>query len=336
MRRGLPIVLCVVIAATAAAVALAQQVGNAPRPQAAAISASGSFGISSSHDGQPIFAAGGIAPGGSARGTVAIEDTGAGPVALTLSRGELIDTPGLGAGVLSERLQLTVVDVTAPAAPKIVYSGPLATMPAQPAGKLEPGAVRTFEFTATLPADGTQTFQNAVQGASATVAYSWIAGEASGEEGGAKEESSGGGGSVGGGGSSGGDQNGSGGKAAEDAVLRLTVPRIRRALRRDRLIVWTNCDESCRLYVRGRMRATSTEGPDRGHHRGARIRFSTKSVATPGPRQLRIPVPPRLRRWMREDPGRERLRAKLRFVAVGLDGQRDAVRETVRLRAGRR
>jgi hypothetical protein len=345
MRRGLPLVVCVVVAATLAAVALAQQIGHAPRAQAAAVSTSGSFGISNSRDGQPIFAAGGIAPGGSARGTVAIEDTGTGPVALTLNRGELVDTPGLGGGVLSERLQLTVVDVTAPLVPEAVYSGPLASMPAQAAGELEPGEARNFEFTATLPAGGAPSFQNAVQGAATTVAYSWVADEAGagggevkdggeptddGPKGGGEGQNAGGQSQ-----SSGGEQSGDG-APADNAILDLKVPKIRRGLRGNRLVVWTNCDMTCRLYVRGRLRATTTDTDGTRHRRGARIRFTKKGAYAPGPQRVRIPIPRHLRRWLRESPGHERLRAKLHFVAVGIDGERDAVRKTVRLRAPRR
>jgi hypothetical protein len=333
MRRWLPILVLFGLAAMAA-VALAQ-VGGAPAARAATVATTGAFEISNSHEGGPIFAAGGLAPGGSARGTVAIEDTGSDPVALTLRRGALVDTPGVGSGVLSERLQLTVVDVTDPASPRSVYSGPLASMPDQPAGSLEAGETRTFEFTATLPGGGAASFQNAVQGASTTVAYSWIASEAS----------------EGGGGSGGGEEHATpappappvpvppvpvppdgGGEAIRAGeVLNLTVPKVRAALRRGRLVVWTNCNQSCRLTVRGRLRAKAGS-----NHRGARVNFTKKHLYSPGPQRLRIPVPRKLRRWMRETPARERLRAKLRFLAVGTGGDRDVVRRAVQLRVPRR
>ncbi|MBS1879768.1 MAG: hypothetical protein JST31_09660, partial [Actinobacteria bacterium] len=162
MRRALLLLTVGWLAALAAAVALAR-VGEEPPARASAVAASGDFSISNSREGLPIFAAGGIVPGGSARGTVTIADTGSVPAQLTLSRHDLLDSPGLGGGLLSAALELTVTDVTAPAAPLAVYSGPLASMPAQPAGRVDPGAARTYEFVATLPAGGGQ---NAVQGAS--------------------------------------------------------------------------------------------------------------------------------------------------------------------------
>ena len=319
-RRTLPIAITLALVAMAA-VALGQ-IGGAPRARAAAIAGSGSFEVSNSHDGAPIFSATGIAPGGSADGTVTIEDTGSAAIALELRRGELVDTPGLGGGVLSGRLQLSVVDVTDPGAPRTVYSGPLDSMPDTPAGELAGGEARTFQFTATLPEGGPASFQNAVQGAATTVAYSWVAQEAVA-------------GGSGGGGASGSDANpppAGGGVAAtrEDQVLDLIVPKVKRAIRGGRLVVWITCDIACRLTVGGRIRATVA-----GNHRGARIRFTRKAFVAPGPHRLRIPIPRGLRHWLATTPGRARVRARLRFLAVGVSGERDTVRKTVRLRIRR-
>ena len=325
MRRRLPILVFFALAAMAA-VALAQVTGR-PQARAAAIAASGSFEISNSHEGRPVFAASGIAPGGSTTGTVAIENTGSGPVALTLRRGGLVDEPGLGGGLLSSRLQLTVVDVTVPAAPRTVYVGALDSMPERPAGTVAGGAARTYEFTATLPGGGEPSFQNAVQGASTTVAYSWIASEIAEEGGGgtppaeerAASKSSG----------NGGQSEGNGGVRGEVAMLDLTVPKIKASLRRGRLTAWTNCSMACRLSVRGRMRARSATT---GTRRVARVRWTSKAVYAPGPHRVRLRIPRPMRTWMRATPGPERLRARLRFTAVGLDGETDVVRKVVRLR----
>jgi hypothetical protein len=347
MRRFVPILVLFALAALAA-VALAQ-VESAPAARLTATAAAGSFEVTNSDDGEPIFAATNIAPGGSVDGTVTIEDTGSAAATLVLRRGDIVDSPGLGGGLLSDRLELSVVDVTVPGAPRTVYSGPLATMPDQPAGRLEPGEARTFEFTATFPDAGEPSFQNAVQGASTTVAYAWIATEAGegggGEEGGGKGPGGGeggagapGGGEVpagggNGGGGAGGRQGGgaAGGVAGRQVGLDLTVPKIRRALRSGRLVVWTRCDAACRLTVHGRLRAGAG-----GHHRGARVSFTQKGLAAAGPQRLRIPVPRKLRAWLRHQPPPKRLRARLSFTAVGADGQRDVVRKKVRLRAGGR
>jgi len=74
MRRLTPILVLLVLAGLAA-VALAQ-VDDAPAARLTASAASGSFEVTNSRDGQPIFAATGIAPGGSAHGAVTIENTG--------------------------------------------------------------------------------------------------------------------------------------------------------------------------------------------------------------------------------------------------------------------
>jgi hypothetical protein len=332
MRRRLPILVFFALAAMAA-VALAQ-VTKGPQARAAAITASGSFEISNSHEGQPIFAASGIAPGEATTGTVAIEDTGSEPVALTLRRGELVDEPGLGGGLLSSRLRLTVVDVTRPTAPRTVYAGPLDSMPERPAGNLSGGEARTYEFTATLPEGGEPSFQNAVQGASTTVAYSWIASEADEEEAGGgggtppEEEHRAPGAPSGGGGQS----EGNGGVRGEVALLKLTVPRIKGSVRRGRITAWTNCTMPCRLQVRGRLRATSATT---GTRRVAKVRWTSKAAYPAGAHRVRLRIPRSMRAWMRATPGPERLRARLRFTAVGLDGERDVVRKVVRLRRHR-
>ena len=328
MRRWIPIGAFVALAAMAA-VALAQ-VGGTSRAKAAAIATTGSFEISNSDEGQPIFSASGIAPGGAAQGTVAIEDTGSDPVALHLRRGELEDVPGFGGGLLSGRLRLTVLEITGPATTRTVYEGPLDTMPEQAVGRLEGGEARTFEFTATLPDTGAATFQNAVQGASTTVDYAWVATEVE-EPAEPEEERRGPSGSAGTSVTpSGGGQNTGGEGDGGLDLLKLTVPKIRPVLRAGHILAWAICDRTCRIYVRGRIRAAG-----HGKHRGAKIQFAKTRAHGAGGQRVRIPVPRKLRRWMREHPGREHLRARLRFVAVGTDGQRDTVRKTVKLRTRR-
>jgi hypothetical protein len=338
MRGRLPILVFLALAAMAA-VALAQAT-KGPQARAAAIAASGSFEISNSRDGQAIFAASGIAPGGATTGTVAIEDSGSEPLALTLRRGELVDEPGVGGDLLSSRLRLTVVDVTTPGAPRTVYAGPLDSMPEQPAGTLAGGEARTFQFTATLPEGGEPSFQNAVQGASTTVAYSWVASEAGEQESEIRGEGESGGGGAppaeehraAGNGNAGSQSEGNGGVRGEVALLKLTVPRIKGSVKRGRLTAWTDCTMSCRLQVRDRLRATSTTT---GTRRVAKARWGSGAVYPPGPHRVRLRIPRSMRAWMRATSGPERLRALLRFTAVGLDGERDGVRKVVRLRRHR-
>lgn len=329
MRRFLPISVLVALAALAA-VALAQ-VDGAPAARLATTAASGSFEVANSADGEPIFTAANIGPGGSAEGMVTIENTGSAPAALLLRRGEVVDSPGLGGGTLSDRLRLDIVDLTAPASPRTVYSGPLATMPDQPAGELAPGEAHTFRFTVSFPDAGTSALQNSVQGASTTVAYAWIAAEPTkrGDGGGSGGEGGppGGGpsaGRTGGGASSGGST--SQGPTGNPTHLALTVPKVLHALRGGRLLAWTDCNEACRVSVSGRLRAAAA-----GHHRGTSVHFTVKRLQSPGRHGLRILVPRWLRAWLRHEPPPRRLRATLRFAGTGIDGTHAVVRRQVRL-----
>ena len=334
MRRAVLPIAVLLLAALAAAVAFAGVGGGEPGARAATISTSGDIEISNDRDGLPILVAAGIGPGDSARGTVEITATGSAPVELTLSRHDLLDTPGLGGGLLSPALTLTVTDVTNPVAPLAVYAGPLDSMPAQPAGRLAPGAARTYEFVAMLPAAGGTGDQNAMQGASVSVAYAWTATEA-GEEGepgpGPEPEP----GTPGGGPAS--EQPPANAPTPTAVPLPgvafdLAVTRAARALRRGGLVVWAGCNRTCALVARGRLRATAGS-----HHRGAKVRFGNPSrYRAAGVRKLRIRVPAQLRRWLATAPGKRRLRAKLVFTATDPPGARDTVRRTLVLRAPRR
>lgn len=331
--RLIPLITCVVLLGGLAAVALGQ-VGSPSPARAAAVRVGGAFEISNSIDGQPIFAAKEIGPGGSARGKVTIEDSGSVPVALTLKREALTDLPGSGGGVLSTHLQLTVLDVSGAGSPATVYAGPLDSMPAQKAGELNPGGSRTYEFIATLP-DGAPSAQNPLQSASTSVAYSWVAAEATGGggEGEPGEETpkpnpGGGGGTGNGGAGTGTEGNPGGGVQGAAATLDLTVPRIRGSLTRGgRLVTFINCNASCRISVRGKLRARA-----HGHHRTAKIRFSVNRPYAAGPQKVRIPIPRGLRKWLRRMPPPKRLKAKLTFTAVGTAGGRDVVKKKVRLK----
>ena len=316
--RLIPLIVCAVLLGGLAAAALGQV--DSPSPaRAAAVHATGSFQISNSDEGQPIFADDGLAPGGSARGKVTIEDSGSVAVALKLAHGELTDTPGVGGGILSRQLWLAVTDITSPGAPRTLYSGPLATMPEQDAGRLKPGDSRTYEFVATLP-DGAPSAQNGLQSASITVAYSWSAEEVSDGGGGVENRGvppAGAGGP--GGGTVPGPQPG--------PALDLTVPKILPKLTGGSLVTYVNCTASCRISVRGKLRATA-----HGHHHTAKVHFDPKRTYTRGLKKMRIPIPRGLRNWLRRMPPPQKLQAKLRFEAIGTAGGQDAVKKTVQLR----
>lgn len=339
MLRGrlIPLIVSAILVGTLTTVALAQ-VGSPSPARAAAVRATGAFEISNSGEGQPIFAAKEIGPGGSVKGQVTIEDSGSVPVALTLKREELNDATGAGGGVLSTQLQLTVLDVSKAGSPRTIYSGPLDSMPEQQAGEIQPGGSRTYEFVATLP-DGAPSSQNALQSASTSVAYAWIAGEGTGEgeeeeppeeppaEEAPKEPPPGGTTPESRGTGTGGEGTQGGGVQGATAALDLTVPRIAQTLSGGGLITYIDCDASCRIFVRGKLRASA-----HGHHRTAKIRFSLKRPYAPGSKKMRIPIPRGMRNWLRRMPPPKRLKAKLTFTAIGTAGGRDVVKKKVRLR----
>ena len=163
---------------------LALQIGQAgpqdtPRvADAAVVAANGDLDLQSSLDGSPILTASNLAPGDSASGQVTVANAGAGSGAFTLNRHTLTDTPGAGGGALSARLQLEVIDVTSPASPVAVYSGPLGSMPQRGLGTLLPGQQRTYRFEANLPEGGTA--DDAYAGAAASVTYRWTVSSDSG------------------------------------------------------------------------------------------------------------------------------------------------------------
>ena len=319
--RLIPLVVCVVLVGGLAAIALGQVARSSPA-RAAAVRVVGAFEISNSGEGQPIFAATGLAPGGSAHGRVTIEDTGSVPVTLKLQRGALTDTPGIGGGVLSGRLQLTVADVTEPSRPRTIYTGPLDSMPEQDAGELQPGGSRTYEFTATLP-DGSPSAQNTLQEASATIAYAWNATEAP-----SRDEPPAGG--LGGGENQGAPAGG-GEAMGVGAKLDLRVPKIMPKLSSGNLVAYVNCDAPCRIEVQGKL-----QGSAHGHHRAAKIHFSPKQIYKPGKKKMKIPIPRGMRNWLRQMSPPKQLRAKLRFTAVGTAGGRDVVKKQARLRVRHR
>ena len=313
--RALSLLVFLALAGSATAAVLRS--GGEPRAQASAVAAEGSFSFANSRDGMPIFSATGIAPGDSVSGTVEIADTGTEPGELTLAQHDVADVPGPRGGELSQRLALRVTDVTAPTSPVTVYAGPLAPMPPQPAGALEPGASRTYEFVATLPESAGA--QNDVQGASASVAYSWTAGEVTASPTptpspipGQPPSSS---------------PSSSNGSAPAPASLHLTITRVQRRIRHGRLLVRAGCDRPCAISARGRLRVRSASGNRRG-----KLSLPRPPRFAAGTQRLSIPLPGHLRHWLQTHP--ERLRAKVRLVLVARDraGELATAKRALRLR----
>jgi len=312
------VILSLYLALAGAAVATALATAEEPGAEATVLAADGSFVLANSGEDAPIFTASGIGPGDSTSGTVSIGVSGE-PAELTLTQHDLVDSPGLGGGLLSSQLTLLVREPAAD--PTTVYSGPLATMPAQDLGRIEPGSPRSFEFVATLPEAGATVSQNAVQGASASVAFAWEASEASAE---VPPGEGPGGGSPGGG--------GDGGSAPPQSAgpLDLRVTKVRHRIKGGKLLIWARCDHACAIRARGRLRAH-----DEDDHRVARLRSSRRSQFRAGTQRLVILLPRRMRHWLVADPSHERGRARIKLLAWDASGGRDRVSRTLRVRSAR-
>jgi spore coat-associated protein N len=155
------------------AVAAACAGAGAARPErpaeAVLTQATGDLRLSNSADGQAIFQASGLAPGGSVSGTVRLTNSGTLPGDLSLQQLDVTDRPGPGGGRLSNVVSLQVADVTGGSSVP-VFSGRLAGLSSRPLGAIGPGEARTFRFTATLPDT-----DNAFAGSGVTVRYAWNA-----------------------------------------------------------------------------------------------------------------------------------------------------------------
>jgi hypothetical protein len=320
--RALSLLVFLALAGSATAAVLGS--GKEPSAQASAVGAEGSFSFANSRDGMPIFSATGIGPGNSASGTVEIANTGTLPGELVLAQHDVADVPGAGGGELSEQLSLRITDVTAPASPTTVYAGPLAPMPAQPVGQLEPGESRTYEFVATLPEAGSASAQNDVQGASASVAFAWTAGEVvPGSSPGptpapspspARPASS--------------PAPEPPGSSPAPPQLRLTIARVRRTIRHGRLLVLARCSAPCRITAGGRLRARNANG-----RRSAELHLPRPHGYTAGRQRLSIRVPPKFRRWLGANPDRLHLTARVALRARGLADDQAAARRVLRVRS---
>jgi hypothetical protein len=152
--------------------ALGLAVAAPGRPEAPAVElreASGALSISSPQNGQTLFSAGGLRPGQSVSGTLSLVNSGDRAGVLSL-RASVTDSPGIGGGRLSERLALTVADVTGGQTPEILWSGTPAALGEIAIGALPGGRQRDLLISAFLPEAGTD---NAFQGASVSVGLEW-------------------------------------------------------------------------------------------------------------------------------------------------------------------
>jgi hypothetical protein len=129
--------------------------------------ANGALALANSHAGAAIFHGEGLRPGVPVNGSVTIGNTGAGRAELTISA----TAESSAGGDLWNALQLRIQDVTDPAAPAVLYDGPLAQLGRRDLGALATGASRTYLLTAELPAGA----GDAYQGARLSLGFAWSA-----------------------------------------------------------------------------------------------------------------------------------------------------------------
>jgi len=138
----------------------------------------GTITHSNSKTNAAILTASNIVPGNSATGTVDIKNTGSASGTFTLAHTAAVDTPASPG--LSKKLTMTVMDmgdpacVTACPAAVSVYTGLMSAMPVTiPLGVSAAGVSHRYQFTMSFPDGGINGADNAYQGASTTVEYSW-------------------------------------------------------------------------------------------------------------------------------------------------------------------
>jgi hypothetical protein len=142
--------------------------------------ASGAVSIANSRDGQAVFSAASMRPGEGVSGTVRIGNDGdvAGRFAVRVAGVQ--DEPGPYGGLLSERVELVLFDVTDVQQPVTVYAGYPADFGEVDLGTLAAGEERDYLFSATLPDGGLPASgsagDNRYQGSGLSLGFEWRAG----------------------------------------------------------------------------------------------------------------------------------------------------------------
>lgn len=262
-----------VLAAVGAGVSACTGLGGAPAaPKATIASTSGDFRVTNSRDGLAIFQATGLAPGGSATGTVQLSNTGSRAGDLSLQQLKVADQPGANGGLLSSRVVLDVTDVTGGGSIP-VFAGQIGALGNRTLGSIAPGEVRAYRFTASLPDGGdppsATTGDNAFAGSGLTVRYAWTAA--------APDDPGGSGGGNGGGNNNGGGGGGGngGGNPAGAPIVKFSVVS-KQALTRGWLDVMASCDRVCKVDARAQLPKPKAKKVKKGKRKKAAKAISTR------------------------------------------------------------
>lgn len=174
MRAIATLIISLVMALGAIGLAVAAPGGH--RLAGAEIqSAGGAVSISNSRAGQAIFTTTqDMRPGDDVTGTLRIGNDGDVDGHFAVRPSTLADAPGPYGGLLSERIDLVLVDITDAGHPVTIYAGHPADFGQVDLGTFDAGEDRNYLFTATLPNIGAS--DNLYQGSSLSLGFEWRAG----------------------------------------------------------------------------------------------------------------------------------------------------------------
>jgi hypothetical protein len=152
--------------------------GHPREPRAALGGTSGVLQISNSREGQAVLTATAMRPGQTVTGGVRIGNAGDVAGRFSVRPADVRETRGPFGGLLSERLQLALYDVTRPE-PVAIYSGTPAAFGSIDLGTFERGAQRDYVVAATLPDGGLPDTDfggdNRFQGSTLSLGLEWRA-----------------------------------------------------------------------------------------------------------------------------------------------------------------
>lgn len=257
---------------------------------------------------QARFRAADLEPGETADGSVLVTNEGDTEGMFWMSPIAIADRRGPIGGRLSERLQVTVLDVTVADEPLLVYTGGLTDMGARPLGFVGAGRSRIYSVAATLLGERepkTPGARNAYEGSSTSVSFEWRA-IAGGPPSPAQARSF----SV---------------PDVQGPELDLAIPRRQRLLETAEIRVDARCDEPCKLEASLRLAS-----PAPGGGGGA-----TTTLDAPAGRRtaVRIAFGPRARVALQRGLTAERsLKVILAVTARDPDGNQTTARRRIRLR----
>jgi hypothetical protein len=172
MRTAATLIISLAMALGAIGLAVAAPGGNRRPASADVQNASGAIAIANSHAGQALLDVEQLRPGDAAQGSVTIGNAGDIPGAFAVDLSGMQDVPGAYGGRLSNRLQLTLVDVTHA---RVLYAGTPAALRPLDLGRFAAHESREYLLAATLPDGGLDGSDNPYQGARLSLGLVWSA-----------------------------------------------------------------------------------------------------------------------------------------------------------------